>query len=215
MKPTVLLLHGLARTHRSLDLIKHDLALAGYPTWSKSYPSRKAPITVLADEIVREVERDLPNTPLVAVTHSMGGIISRHIAERLALKTILMLAPPNQGSSAARALKDNPIFHRIYGPALGNVQHPDNWPLPDCPIAVIAGTRGPSLGTPHSWLLHAMGVFGQMSRHDGVITVEEARLAVMADFATVNASHTWIMNHHDTRRMVLNYLAHGAFKRPQ
>ena len=72
MKPTVLLLHGLARTHRSLDLIKHDLALAGYPTWSKSYPSRKAPITVLADEIAREVERDLPNTPLVAVTHSMG-----------------------------------------------------------------------------------------------------------------------------------------------
>jgi hypothetical protein len=60
-----------------------------------------------------------------------------------------------------------------------------------------------------------MGIFGHMSRHDGVITVEEARLTVMADFATVNASHTWIMNHPDTRQMVLSYLMHGAFERPQ
>jgi triacylglycerol lipase len=214
MKPTVLLLHGLARTQRSLDLIRKDLNHAGFPTWSETYPSRKASIEVLADEIARHVERDLPDRPLVAVTHSMGGIIARHLSTRLRLQQILMMAPPNQGSSAARALKDNPLFHRVYGPALRNVQHPSDWPVPDCPVAIIAGTRGPSFGTPHSWLLHALGVFGTMARHDGVITVEETRLAQMADFATVRASHTWIMNHRDTRRMVLDFLAQGCFQKP-
>jgi pimeloyl-ACP methyl ester carboxylesterase len=211
LKPTVILLHGLARTKRSLDVIRGDLRSAGYPTWAETYRSREAPIEVLASELAGHVERDLPGRPLVAVTHSMGGIVARHMCTQLKLKGIVMMAPPNQGSQAARALKDNPLFHRIYGPALRNVQHPNTWPVPQCPVAVIAGTRGPSLGTPHSWLLHAMGVFGTMARHDGVISVEETRLEEMADFATVKASHTWIMNHRDTRRMVLDFLTQGHF----
>ena len=209
MKPTVLLLHGLARTDRSLHMIKRDLHRAGYGTWSKSYPSRKASIEVLATEIAEHVERDLPESPLVAVTHSMGGIVARHLAERLNLQRIVMLAPPNQGSVAARALKDSPLFHRIYGPALRNIQEPSHWPIPSCPIAVIAGTKGPSFGAPHSWLLKAMGVFNATGPNDGVVTVQETRLARMAGFATVCASHTWIMNHPETRQMVSRFITEG------
>jgi len=33
----------------------------------------------------------------------------------------------------------------------------------------------------------------------------------MADFATVDASHTWIMNHPEVRAMVLEFLRSGDF----
>jgi len=44
---------------------------------------------------------------------------------------------------------------------------------------------------------------------DGIVTVAETRLEGMVDFATVDASHTWIMNHPQARAMVLEFLARG------
>jgi hypothetical protein len=37
----------------------------------------------------------------------------------------------------------------------------------------------------------------------------------MADFATVDASHTWIMNHPEVRAMVLEFLARGRLGGPR
>ena len=211
MKPTVILLHGLARTCRSLDPIRQDLHRAAFPTWSETYPSRKASITELADRIGTRIEQEVSNQRLVAVTHSMGGIIARHLASRLKFEQILMLAPPNEGSRAARALRGNALFHRTFGPAFHEVQYPDAWPVPSCPVGVIAGTKGASFGTPHSWILRAMGVFASDEPNDGVIALSETCLDDMAAFATVPASHTWIMRHPTTRRLVLEFMADGRF----
>jgi hypothetical protein len=43
--------------------------------------------------------------------------------------------------------------------------------------------------------------------------VEETRLAGMADFITVDANHTFIMDHDDTIRQVLAFLEGGRFDR--
>ena len=105
MKPTVILLHGLARTSRSLQGIRDDLHRESFPTWTETYPSRKASISALVDHVQARIEREVKSDRLYAVTHSMGGIIARHLASRLPFERILMLAPPNRGSRAARALK--------------------------------------------------------------------------------------------------------------
>jgi len=169
---------------------------------------------MLAEDLAQRLEQELAGQPLVAVTHSLGGVLARHLAARVPLEGILMLAPPNRGSRAARALGGSRLFHRAFGPAGRDVQSAEAWPVPDCPIAVIAGTQGGSFASPPSWILGPMGVFDPDEAHDGVVAVSETRLDHMVAFATVPANHTWIMNHRQTQRLVLDFLEEGRFRGP-
>ncbi|MEZ4268311.1 MAG: alpha/beta fold hydrolase [Myxococcota bacterium] len=210
-KATVVMLHGLARTHRSLAGLERFLKAHGFDTWSHTYPSRRLSIAELADSVAERIEAELPGRPLVAVTHSMGGILVRHMAERLPWRGVLMLAPPNAGSRVADGLKSNPVFRWYFGPAAQDVARADTWPAPPTPCAVIAGTRGASVGNVPSWLLGGLGLIPKGEPHDGTVTVAETRVTPMTAFATVPASHTWIMNHPETRRLVLQFLEQGRF----
>ncbi len=210
-RATVVLLHGLGRTHRSMGRLQRRLEAAGHPTWSCTYPSRREPIEGLAEYVARRVEAEVEG-PLMAVTHSLGGILVRHLAERLPWERVVMLAPPNTGSSVARALQDLKLFRWLFGPAGQEVGDGARWPAPPSPFAVIAGTRGPSVGNPSSWLTGAMNLIDPEGPHDGTVSVAETRLAGMADFATVDASHTWIADHPRTAELVLAFLDWGAFE---
>jgi triacylglycerol esterase/lipase EstA (alpha/beta hydrolase family) len=209
------LVHGLARTQHSLRGLRQHLERAGYPTWARTYPSRRLSIAAAADEIAGHIARDLPaDRPLAAVTHSLGGIIVRHLASRLAFTRIVMMAPPNQGSRVARALRDRPLFRWFYGPAGQEIGAPDRgsrWPLPLASCAVIAGTAAPTIGNPTSWMTRGDSTFGADEPNDGTLAAIETRLSGMTAFATVDASHTWIMNHHRTRELVLTFLEEGSY----
>jgi len=63
--------------------------------------------------------------------------------------------------------------------------------VPDRGVFIIAGTRHDDWKNPATWLLK--GVLD--CPHDGTVTVEETKLPCMAGHVTVDASHTWIMNH--------------------
>ncbi len=208
-RPTVVLLHGLARTARSLHGLRQAIDRAGYDTWARTYASRKRSIAECAQETAEHIARDLPGRPLVAVTHSLGGILVRHMATTLPWQGAVMLAPPNAGSRIAGMLHQNPIFRWFYGPAGRDVVDPSTWPMPPTPFAVIAGTRAASLGNPTSWLTRALRLFPPDDPSDGTIAVRETRLPGMADFATVDADHTWLMNDPRVHAMVLAFLATG------
>ena len=81
--------------------------------------------------------------------------------------------------------------------------------MPPTPFAVIAGTRAASLGNPTSWLTRALRLLPPDDPSDGTIAVRETRLPGMADFATVDADHTWLMNDPRVHAMVLAFLATG------
>ena len=49
--------------------------------------------------------------------------------------------------------------------------------------------------------------------HDGTVGLEETQLAGMTDFITVNANHTFIMDHDQTIQQTLHFLDHGRFRR--
>jgi hypothetical protein len=204
VKPTVVFLHGLARTRRSLSGLRRVVEKAGYPTWARTYPSRGMPIAELAEVVTGWIRAEVPG-PLVGVTHSLGGVLARHIGPRLPWRGLVMLAPPNQGSQVARAFEGHPLFGWFFGPAGRDLVDPVGWPLPPCPFAVIAGTAGKTMGNPPSWILARHLPDGEPN--DGTLAVSETRLAGMARYAEVPASHTWIMDHPEARAHILDYLS--------
>lgn len=209
-RPTVVLLHGLGRTARSLARLRRRIEAEGYPTWHYTYPSRKRSIPELATEIGDRIAVDLDGRPLAAVTHSMGGIILRHLAERFDWTHSVMLAPPNRGSAVAEGLRDWWTFRRLYGPAGQQVADGSDWPRPVGRVGVIAGVRGATLSNPTSWLVASLGLLPE-GPHDGTVSRHEVVDEWVTDVAEVDASHTWIMNHPDTFTLVLSYLATGRF----
>lgn len=211
MKPTVVFLHGLARTHRSMSALRAHVEREGYQTWAKSYPSRRMPIGELATLVAYSIRQDIPEGPIIGVTHSLGGIIARHMSELLRWDGLVMLAPPNAGSEVARRLSALPWFRWFFGPAAQGLASPEDWPAPPAPFAVIAGTRGATLANPPSWLVSRMKILPTSGAHDGTVAVAETRLPGMADFAEVDASHTWLMNHPKTRELVTQFLERRHF----
>lgn len=211
-RPLVVLLHGLARRHTSMAGLAGYLRRAGWDTWARSYPSRRAPIEELAAQVGDWLAAAAGDRPLYAVTHSMGGILVRHLGQRrLRWRRIVMLAPPNQGSALAAGLAQNPLFGWFFGPAGRDLAaQPPSWPMPPAPFAVIAGTRRIALHNPTSW------TFGRrLPTHlpsDGTVAVEETKLPGMDDFAEVDASHTWIMNDARAQHMAERFLRHGALR---
>src|ERR1700733_6152859 len=173
MKPLVVLLHGLARGQGSMARLGAQLRLQGFETWSHTYPSRKHSIAYLANALTeRLVALD---RPLHAVTHSMGGVIVRHLHDpRLRWQRIVMLAPPNQGSQLAAGLAHNALFRWFYGPAAAELADASRWPAPPAPFAVIAGTRNLALSNVTSWTIGRR--FPAGVRNDGTVAVDETKL---------------------------------------
>jgi len=109
---------------------------------SHTYPSRKHSLSYLATALTEMIVERAGDRPLHAVTHSMGGVVVRHLHDpRLHWQRIVMLAPPNQGSQIAAGLATNPVFRWFYGPAGAELADASRWPAPPAPFAVIAGTR--------------------------------------------------------------------------
>ena len=210
MKPLVVLLHGLARGHGSMARLGRALRAQGFETWSRTYPSRKHTLSYLAGALTDELIAAAGDRPLCAVTHSMGGIVVRHLGDpRLRWSRIVMIAPPNQGSLLAAGLVRNPLFRWFYGPAGAELADASTWPDPPAPFGVIAGTRSLALTNVTSWTMGRR--FPPGVRNDGTVAVDETRLAGMTAFAEVDATHTWIMNSPTVRDLVLAYLRDGTF----
>ena len=210
MKPLVVLLHGLARGHGSMARLAKALRVAGFETASRTYPSRQHSLSYLAGEVADWIVEQAGDRPVCAVTHSMGGVVVRHLHDpRIHWERIAMLAPPNRGSKLAAGLVKNPVFRWFYGPAGAELANGESWPAPPAPFAVIAGTRSLALTNVTSWTMGRR--FARETPNDGTVAVEETKLDGMAAFAEVDATHTWIMNDARAQALVVAFLKTGTF----
>lgn len=212
----VVLLHGLGRTYRSMDMIASALRGAGYETISVDYPSRSKPIEALAVTAVPQglqYCRDQHADRIHFVTHSMGGLVLRYyLASHPVpeLGKVVMLSPPNQGSEVADALVGTVVYDRINGPAGGQLgTGPDGiaarlGPI-DYTLGIITGNEQTAVD---SWL--ARQIPGQ---NDGKVSVKRAKVDGMTDFLVLPVTHTFIVMDDQVIVQTLHFLRHGLFRR--
>jgi triacylglycerol lipase len=209
----VILLHGLCRTSRSMAKLDRALTQAGYTVWNVNYPSRTAPIEVLADDAIGKaiaVCRENGASKIDFVTHSLGGILVRSYLARHRipeLGRVVMLAPPNEGSEIVDKLGGLSLFNWINGPA-GNELGTGKDSIPNqigpayFPVGVIAGDRS------INWINSLFFLPGQ---DDGKVTVARAKLAGMSDFRVLHATHSFIMYNPEAIRLTIQFLQTGTF----
>ncbi len=208
----VVLLHGLGRASLSMAYLANRLAKAGYIPNNLSYPSRKYPIEKLAEDFVlpaiEECLRD--GNPVHFVTHSLGGIIVRQIANSnpdFKIGRVVMLAPPNGGSEVVNTLASWAWFRAINGPAgeeLGTSEKslPKTFGPAPFEVGIIAGNRTVNP------ILSRM-IEGE---NDGRVSIENTKLEGMADFLVLPVSHPFIMMNNEVAKQVIRFLEHGVFR---
>lgn len=190
--------------------LRRVVEAAGYPTWARTYPSRKMPVDELAAQVADWINSEVQG-PVSAITHSLGGVLSRFIGDRVAWERVVMLAPPNRGSRVAATLAGNPMYRWYFGPVGSEMSDPAGWPPGPPTFGVISGTKRVSVGNLPSWVTAGLNIIPKNVPSDGTVCVDETKLESMADYAEVPASHTWIMNHPETHALALEFLASGRF----
>lgn len=208
----VILLHGLARTSKSMAPLGKRLQALNYTVVNVDYPSRNFPIAVLAEKAIPpalEECRQHSSTRIHFVTHSLGGILVRQYLGQHTipeLTRVVMLAPPNKGSQVVDKLKNIPLFGWLNGPA-GKELGTDAGSLPntlgniDFELGVIAGTTSVNL---------LLSLY-LPNPDDGKVSVESTKIDGMRDFISLPVSHPYIMKDEETITQIIHFLTQGKF----
>ncbi len=202
----VVLAHGLLRSRASFRPLREELALSGFEVIDFGYPSTRASIEEHAAQLGRVLDRTSGVDSVSFVTHSLGGLVVRHLLarpdswrERLKVDRFVMIAPPNRGSRLAERLEHSFLFNLVTGRAGGQLTRAAvaKIPLPSCSFGVIAGSGGlnPLLPGDDDW----------------VVTVDTTRLAGSDDFLQVRHGHTKILQRRAVIRATLSFLRFGRF----
>ncbi len=209
---TVVLIHGLGRSARSMAILSTRLANADFRVVRFGYPSRSEPIEALVDSL--EIFLDTccagDDSDVHFVTHSMGGLLVRSYLDQEGepfTGRVVMLSPPNQGSEIVDAFADSPMLRHMLGPSgsrlgTGSTGIPGQLGPIDFELGIITGDR--TLNPIGSWLIPGPD--------DGAVGVDRARIEGAADFKVVSATHTFIMNDQEVARDVVSFIRTGAFR---
>lgn len=210
----VVLLHGLARTSRSMKKMEKMLLTAGYSTVNLDYPSTKKEINELVSTVFTagvDACEAMDATTIHFVTHSMGGIIVRAGLKQkrpVQLGKVVMLSPPNQGSDVAEKLKDWWLYKMFNGPAgqslgTGEDSIPNRLGPVNYPVGVITGNRHAFFDAWFSTLIPG--------EDDGKVAVAHTKVEGMADFLVLPETHPFIMNGDKVIAQTIHFLQHGRF----
>jgi pimeloyl-ACP methyl ester carboxylesterase len=214
MADSVILLHGLARSEKSMRLLERALQQRGYRVVNAGYDSRSSDIETLAVAAIEPALKACTDSQRVHfVTHSLGGILVRqylahHDIDNLG--RVVMLGPPNKGSEVVDRLGHVPGFHFINGDAglelgTGAASVPNRLGRADFDVGIIAGTRSVNL------ILSSL----IPGANDGKVSVESTRLEGMNDHLEMAVTHPFMMRNDAVIDQVIHYLDTGKFKRAE
>lgn len=204
-KEIVILIHGLMRTSMSMRPLKSFLEGYGYQVYLYSYPSARYSIKqhgVRLQHFVDDLIAKNPGKKINFITHSLGGIITREAVSKLKpqqvkhIGCLIMLAPPNQGSTLAKiSTKIFPLFTSPIKPlAELSTEHSSyvhRVPVPKIKMAIIAG------------------------KYDVKVPPEYARLDGQMEPMVISTNHMVIMNNSKVRELILQFLANGKFAKKE
>jgi triacylglycerol lipase len=211
----VVLLHGIGMRSYVMKRLESALRADGYRTVNISYPSRHMPFEQLAGEYLpaQLKKHDVARAPkLHFVTHSMGSLIVRKLikdARPANLGRVVMIGPPNQGSTAADVAKENLLLKKFLGGNLvrlgtGEDAIVKTLGAADFDVGIIAGE------------VAVNPVFGKAldGKNDGAVTIESTKLEGMKDFIVLPYSHTLMLWRKEVVDQVRTFLREGKFTHP-
>ncbi len=211
---TVVLIHGLGRTRRSMWMVALWLRFCGYRVTSIGYPSRCVSI---AEAVERHIGPKLAELEFAEgsrvhfVTHSLGGIVFRAWAVKrdpaFPLGRAVLLAPPNQGSQIIDELRQWRWERWVLGPVSAE-------------LGTDAGSTPNSLGSlpPETGIIMGSKDTLPVFRHllgpesDGVVTIASSHADGETDFILLPANHATIILQPAVFRAVHRFLRTGSFK---
>lgn len=211
-RTATVLLHGLGRSRHCMGSLAAAITAGGGHPIAVGYSSSRREVCDHAKSL-HEVLADWPGSwKLRFVGHSMGNIVTRHwVGDRIAdpetsamldrCESMVMLGPPNQGSSIAKRLGPTGLFGLIagdggmqMGPRFEDLQK--SLAIPPFPFAVVAGDVSHYLiGNP---LLDGP--------NDLVVTVAETKLDKMAQHHIVPIPHATLMTNPDSVALTIQLL---------
>ena len=206
---TVVLVHGLWMNGLELSMLGHRLRREhGYEVRTFTYPTMSGTAAEICRDLAAFVSGLEGAGPVHLVGHSLGGVLVHRTLTDCGAGRIdgnaVLLAPPLNGSGAARGAARFPMLRPLLGPhVLSELVHPPPraWRGPNA-IGVIAGTL--RMGT------------GQFFAHfdednDGTVGVSETRIPGLADHLVLPHSHFGMLYAHDVAAQVAHFLRHGRF----
>lgn len=212
-KDYVVVVHGIARTYRSMRSLASYLKSQGYPVLNVDYPSTCVPLESLVENINKQVvdfNQD-HQRKIHFVGYSLGGLLSRgviHWHRPSNLGRVVQLAPPNQGSEVADFWENNLLYKWIFGPAgqdLGAKEKKFSRILGpvDFELGIVAGNR--------TWdPISSLMIKGP---DDGKVSVESTKVSGLTDHIVIPSTHTFIIYNRQAWKQTVHFLEHGKFKR--
>lgn len=195
-REVVVLVHGLLMVGPVMKPLEWRLQRAGFGVINWTYWTTRDNIEIHGQRLHRTLS-DLDADPTVSrihlLTHSMGGIVTRAAlahGKPAKLGRIVMLAPPNHGSRAARWL----------APLLGGIVRP---------FRELSSGEG-------SYVRRAPGLEGVefaviAARWDILVQRESTHLAGQRDHLVLNGFHTPLVWQSSTAQRAIRFLKTGRF----
>lgn len=207
---TVILLHGLARSNKSMEKMAKALLDEGYTVINHNYPSTSATIEELTTVIFKTLKPQIEQTETIHfVTHSMGGIILRKHLEEHELQNlgnVVMLAPPSRGSEVTDKLGNFFLYKWVNGPAgnqlgTGSNDLPRQLKSPEFKLGIIAGDR--SINPILSMLIPGPD--------DGKVSLARVKPATYTDYLQLHVTHPCMVWNKKVIAQTKHFLEHGQF----
>jgi pimeloyl-ACP methyl ester carboxylesterase len=208
----VVVLHGLARSSRSMSRLAGRLSDAGFLVDNLDYPSTREPFDELVASLSRTVEHDSASCPKIHfVGYSLGALLVRAYLRQTHPKNlgrVVMIGPPNHGSEIVDFIGGTWLFNAVFGSVgsgLGTSSEslPARLGPPNFEFGVIAGNQP----------INPLGWWLIPGDNDGEVSVESTRLEGMSDFVVVPENHTFMMNAPEVAKETVAFLRSGHFDR--
>lgn len=207
----VVLLHGIARTAKSMEPFAKLLAKNGYNIINYDYESRKYNLDELADQLnIYLADRVESKHKINFVGFSAGGIVARRFLTKYQnnynVGKVIQVASPNHGSEYANFVSNNYVLRKFYGPLIDqltiekmakfNQENKVNYNL-----TIIAGNY--SFNPLSSMIIN--------DNHDGTVSINSTKITGMKKHIVIDASHLFFCSNQEAREQALSYLLNDDF----
>lgn len=214
----VILLHGLARTPRSMAKLAQALLRDGYAVETWDYPSRQHDYAGLLALLRPRIAALAGEQRTHFVGHSLGGLLLRSLlSEPLPFPAgrLVLLGVPNRGALSVARLQARRGFSRlpeIFGRPARELYRDAPWlehlPWPLLETGAIAGTRRFHPLIPSAWvnLLHRATEAG-----DGTVELDSALPPALAHTLMLPVGHSFLPDDPRVIAAVQRFLKEGRF----